>query len=293
MANTPQSMSDAVEAALDEASAVVTAALDALLPRPAGPEAGQLEAMRALAFGAGRRWRAFLVLQGGRMFGVDSRPLARVAAAAECVHAYARASSGVSALDDAALPAAAHDTATTRLAGNALLTFAFSLLGSSDGIDDPYSRAELMARLAHRAGPAGLVGGQMLERAFAASVEGEMPPLPEISRLQRMKTASLTMFCAESGALLGHASPSARHALSAYGQDWGLAFQIACDLAVPTQDGAGSPTVVSALGADRARSQASALTAQAVRHLDLFDEKADLLRAAAGYLERMAGAAAA
>jgi hypothetical protein len=92
---------------------------------------------------------------------------------------------------------------------------------------------------------------------------------------------------------MGHASASARHALSAYGQDWGLAFQIACDLGVPGIGGDVVPTVVSALGTERARAQAAALTAQAVRRLDLFDERGDLLRAAAKHIERMAGAAAA
>lgn len=293
MTSTNAPAPDAVTAALEEANVVVSAALDALLPKPAGPESGQIEAMRHLVLGAGQRWRAFLVLQSGRLFGIDSRPLARVAAAAECVHAFARAEGGVSHLDGALSAAANRDEATIRLAGNAHLAFAFTLLGSGEGIGDPYIRAELMTQLAKRSGPTGLTGGQMLERAFAAMAGGEAPPLPEITRLQRMKTASLTMFCTESGAIMGHASASARHALSAYGQDWGLAFQIACDLGVPVIGGGAVPTVVSALGTERARAQATALTAQALRHLDLFDEKADLLRAAARYLERMAGAAAA
>ncbi len=38
------------------------------------------------------------------------------------------------------------------------------------------------------------------------------------------------------------------------------------------------------MGPERARSQAEAMAAQAVRHLDLFDEKADLLRAAAEFV---------
>jgi len=112
------------------------------------------------------------------------------------------------------------------------------------------------------------------------------PPLPEISRLQRMKTAALITFCCEAGAILGRASPPARHALSAYGQDIGLAFQIASDLAASNDEPADirKTTVVGALGADRAHAQALALSEQAVRHLDLFDEKADLLRAAATFI---------
>jgi len=131
-----------------------------------------------------------------------------------------------------------------------------------------------------------MIGGQMLQTVFAGAQDEGLPPLPEISRLQRMKTAALITFCCETGAILGRASPPARHALSAYGQDLGLAFQIAADLAAAGTKSAAAckPTVVSALGAERAQAQAAALAAQARRHLDLFDEKADLLRAAAEFV---------
>jgi farnesyl diphosphate synthase len=95
---------------------------------------------------------------------------------------------------------------------------------------------------------------------------------------------------------LGRASATARNALSAYGQDLGLAFQIVDDLLDAEGDPArmgkaagkdasrGKPTVVSILGTERARAQAEALAAQAAGHLDLFDERADLLRAAADFV---------
>ena len=45
-----------------------------------------------------------------------------------------------------------------------------------------------------------------------------------------MKTAALITFCCEAGAIMGKASSSARQALAAYGQELGLAFQIASDI---------------------------------------------------------------
>ena len=129
----------------------------------------------------------------------------------------------------------------------------------------------------------------MMDLAF----EGRSPPLPEITRLQRMKTAALITFCSEAGAIMGKASQRALHALSSYGQEVGLAYQIADDLldlesteaetgkGVRKDAESGKTTVVSVLGPERARAQAEAMAAQAIGHLELFGDKADLLRAAA------------
>jgi farnesyl diphosphate synthase len=254
--------------------------------------------MRYATLNGGKRLRAFLVLQSGRLFGVDRRALGRVAAAVECLHAYSLVHDDLPAMDDDDLRRGrptvhkAFDEATAILAGDALLTLAFGLIASPEAHGDPFVRCELLSRLAHAAGHAGMVGGQMMDLAF----EETDTPLPEITRLQRMKTAALITFCCEAGAIMGKASGSARQALAAYGQELGLAFQIADDLldlegnALETgknvqKDAArGKATVVASMGAERARSQADALIRQAIRHLDLFDEKADLLRAAAQFV---------
>ena len=114
--------------------------------------------------------------------------------------------------------------------------------------------------------------------------------MPEVTRLQRMKTGMLIAFACESGAILGKAAEPVRHALHAYAHDLGLAFQIADDLLDVEGDekevgkktgkdrDAGKATFVSLMGVERARGQARMLTDQAIQHLDLFAEKADPLR---------------
>jgi farnesyl diphosphate synthase len=87
---------------------------------------------------------------------------------------------------------------------------------------------------------------------------------------------------------MAKSSSSARQALIAYGQELGLAFQIASDIERFSAENPTStkPSVASLLGCDRAAAQAEALAGQAASHLDLFDEKADLLRAAAFFVVR-------
>ena len=283
-----------IEPALAEASSFIEATWEALLPRPAGPEGRLMEAMRYATSGPSTRLRAFLLLQSGRLFGVDRRALGRVAAAVECIQACAGVHDEISVAErqpaarDRATLTQAFDQPTAILAGDALLTLAFGLIASPEAHGDPFVRCELITKLASAAGYGGMAGGKMMD----LSLKGRHPELPEITRLARLKTAALVTFCSEAGAIMGKASASPRQALVAYGQELGLAYQIVDDLLEGERTSrekarAGAepkPTIVSLLGRERARAHAEALVGQAAVHLDLFDEKADLLRAAAHYV---------
>jgi farnesyl diphosphate synthase len=286
----------AFETALAADARIVEAKLAALLPKPEAAESKLLEAMRYAVLNGGKRLRGFLTLETGALFGADREALARAAAAIECVHAYSLVHDDLPAMDDDDLRRGkptvhkAFDEATAILAGDALLTLAFGLLSARE-TGEALVRADLAAKLAQAVGHAGMVGGQAMDLAF----EGEFPELEDVSRLQRMKTADLIQFSCEAGAIIGKASDAQRASLANYGRCLGLAFQIADDLldaegdaaemgkAARKDAGHGKPTMVSVLGLDRARAQAKTLSEQAVRHLDLFGEKADLLRQAADF----------
>ena len=287
-----------IEPALKEAGIFMEEALGECLPEPLGPQARVIEAMRYATLDGGKRVRAFLALQSGRLFGVDRRALSRAAAAVECVHAYSLAHDDLPAMDNDDLrrgKPATHkkfDEATAILAGDALLAHAFTLLASTDTHPDPHVRCDLVARLAHAAGCHGMVGGQMIDMG----AQGDMTDIGHITRLQRLKTGALISFACEAGAIMGKAPPHLRQALNNYAQDLGLAYQIADDLldaegdpavmgkAAGKDQKAGKATFVTILGKDRARAQAESLANQAITHLEVFDEKADLLRGMAAYV---------
>lgn len=287
-----------IEPALKEAGTFMEDVLGELLPEPVGPHARVVEAMRYATLDGGKRIRAFLVLQAGRQFGVDRRALSRVAAAVECVHAYSLVHDDLPAMDDDDLrrgKPTAHkkfDEATAILAGDALLTHAFALLAAPETHPDPHVRIELVARLAVQAGANGMVGGQMID----IGAKGEITDIGHITRLQRLKTGALIAYACEAGAIMGKASLQARHALTNYAQDLGLAYQIADDLldvegdpalmgkAAGKDQSAGKATFVTVLGPERARAQARLLADQAAQHLEVFDEKADLLRGLTAYV---------
>src|SRR5690606_29654516 len=142
------------------------------------------------------------------------------------------------------------------------------------------------------AGVGGMVTGQVLDMTASHNT----PTLADVVRLQRLKTGALIEFSCLAGPILTDAPAGARHALSAYSHDIGLAFQIADDLLdeESTEEQIGKPvhadaaqrkaTFITVMGLERARSEADALARRAAAHLDFFGERAGLLKALARHI---------
>ena len=285
-------------AALAQAAQMTDAALEKLLNVPPGLEARVYQAMRYSALAPGKLLRPFLVLASAQLFGVAGRCALQVAVAGEMVHAYSLVHDDLPAMDNSDLRRGRptchkeFDEATAVLAGDGLLTAAFEVLADPDTHGDPAVRCELVAALAGAAGAAGMIGGQMIDLI----AEHQTLDIGAITRLQRMKTGALIAFSCEAGAILAKAPHELRTALRGYAHDLGLAFQIADDLldveGSPEETGkpvgadiaSGKATFVSILGATRARAQAELLIRQAMAHLDLFEQRAELLREAARFV---------
>jgi farnesyl diphosphate synthase len=298
LTDTPWSGSIAFPKALEEAARLTDAALQRLLVVPLGLEARVYDAMRYSALAPGKRLRPFLVLASANLFGVALRCALQVAAAVEMVHAYSLVHDDLPAMDNSDLRRGRptchkqFDEATAVLAGDGLLTAAFEVLAHPDTHGDPAVRCELVSELATAAGAAGMVGGQMIDLI----AEDQNLDIGAITRLQRMKTGALIAFSCEAGAILAKAPSELRTALRGYAHDLGLAFQIADDLLdvegsaaetgkpVGADAAAGKATFVSILGVERARAQAELLASQAVAHLELFEQRAELLGEAARFV---------
>jgi farnesyl diphosphate synthase len=299
--------SNAFLARLKQVAAEVEAMLQSLLAER--PLAGEIErparllaAMRHGVLAGGKRLRPFLAIETARALGATGQGPLRAGAAIELLHCYSLIHDDLPAMDDDDLRRGrptvhkAFDEATAILAGDALLTLAFDVMGDLPTHPDGAIRAALCVGLARASGLGGMAGGQMLDLA----AESAPAPLdgPAIERLQAMKTGALLRFSIDAGAILAQATPHARSSLSRCGGALGAAFQIADDILDAEGDEAAlgkragkdaarnKATFVAAFGVEQARTARDRLIAQAQAAIDEagLGESGDMLRAAAHFI---------
>jgi farnesyl diphosphate synthase len=279
--------------ALRGAAARVQARLQAEM-RPMG-DLPVVQAMR-YAIRGGKGLRGFLVIEGARLHGIAPEGAVAAAAAVEAIHAYSLVHDDLPCMDDDDLrrgQPTVHvkwDEATAVLAGDALQTLAFGMLGG-DTVVPADLRAALVASLAQAAGAQGMVRGQALD--IAAETAARALTLDEITELQAHKTGALIEWSGVAGAILGRADPAP---LRAYARALGLAFQIADDILDIEGDAekagkklrkdaeAGKATFVSLLGLPGAKARAAALVAEAEGALAPYGAAAETLREAARFV---------
>jgi farnesyl diphosphate synthase len=262
-----------------------------------------MAAMRHGALDGGKRLRPFLAIAAGEACNAVHSAL-DAGCAIELVHCYSLVHDDLPAMDNDALRRGrptvhvAYDEATAILAGDALLTFAFEVMASPSTHPDAAVRADLVLMLARHAGLGGMAGGQMLdltaEGRFGDGAPGKLDAAG-IRQLQAMKTGALLEAAVMAGGMVAGADSARMAALSLFGAQLGAAFQIADDIldveASPEQLGKatakdsalGKGTLVTLLGLDAAREERDRLASAAIDALAGFDEKADLLRAAARF----------
>jgi farnesyl diphosphate synthase len=258
-----------------------------------------LAAMRYASLGGGKRLRPFLMVETARLLGVEGDGVLRAAAAVEMVHCYSLVHDDLPALDNDDLRRGrptthrAYDEATAILVGDGLLTYAFDVTADPQTDPDPATRAALVLALARAAGLGNMVGGQVLDLEAEAATESHTAE--EVIRLQSMKTGALLRYAVEAGAIFARADAAAKAALSRYGHAIGAAFQVADDILDVEADEAAlgkragkdaernKATLVAALGLEAARARRDRLAQEAISALELFGEKARILREAARF----------
>ncbi|WP_137129492.1 polyprenyl synthetase family protein [Rhizobium sp. FY34] len=275
-------------------SLLAEATLDDEIARPAG----LLAAMRHGTLNGGKRLRPFLVSQTTALFAGNASAAARVGAALECLHSYSLIHDDLPAMDDddtrRGQPTVhkAFDEATAILAGDSLLTFAFDVIAAPETDLPDDRKVQLVLALSRAAGIGGMAGGQALDLA----AETKAPDEDGIITLQAMKTGALLRFACEAGPMIAGASAADRARLRQFGEQIGLAFQLADDVLDVTSDAKtmgkatgkdadrGKATLVGRHGLAWAETRLDQLVTNAINILASYGEKADILAATARFV---------
>lgn len=256
-------------------------------------------AMVYSVLGAGKRIRPLLAYASAEFCGLDPASVDAVAAAVELIHAYSLVHDDLPAMDDDDLRRGrptthrAFDEATAILAGDALQALAFEVLATDRAlVNRPQSQARMMALLARAAGPAGMVGGQVLD------LEAEDRALDEaaLETVHRHKTGRLIHAAIMMPTTLADFPESSTASLDRFARDIGLVFQIRDDLLEVEQDTAtlgknadsdstnSKSTYPSVLGIEGARARADELYNAAMQSLSAAGGNGEGLRYIADFI---------
>lgn len=232
------------------------------------------ESMSYSLFTDGKRFRPLLSILTAKALGQPPEQTLPLAAAVELIHTYSLIHDDLPVMDNDDFRRGkptnhkVYGEAQALLAGDGLLTLAFGILAESKS--PRLSRA--LRLLSQAAGPAGMVGGQILD------IEAKQPTEDQLSQIHARKTGALIAVAVEGAAVLVDSSDADIQRLAEYGTQLGLAFQIADDLQDYDPKKPENVNFVVRLGLDGTRELLSRVSEQAKAAVAPYGARADGLR---------------
>lgn len=286
-----------LEAYLAARTAAVDKALDRFLPAETEKPATIHRAMRYSIFAGGKRMRPALCLAAAEACGGKIQDAMPLACAVECIHTYSLIHDDLPAMDNDDLRRGkptnhkVFGEGIAILAGDGLLTETFSIAARCKGWPR-YTHRDVIMELAAAAGSRQLIAGQV------ADLEGEGKKISagELRYIHERKTSALLCCSVRLGGMSANCTARQLEALTDFGYNVGLAFQIIDDILDVTQTSeqlgktAGKDTAAekatypSIVGMEESRKIASQLTEKAFKALRAFNGSAPALEALADYL---------
>ena len=222
------------------------------------------------------------------------------ASAIEVIHTYSLIHDDLPAMDDDDLRRGrptnhkVYGDAIAILAGDGLLTEAFLMILDNGGKVSQADAVAALRELAAAAGPAGMVGGQVVD-IISENIE---PDADKLKYIHEHKTGALLRASVRIGAILAGADDEKLDSLSIYGDCLGLAFQIVDDILdvkgdekelgkpVGSDEEKNKMTYPALFGIDKSMQRAKELIDDAVIAIKGFGPEADPLRSIADYMIR-------
>ena len=282
---------------LDRSSRAVDRALDAYLPSARTKPDTIHRAMRYSIFAGGKRMRPALCLAAADACGGEWEAAMPLACVVECIHTYSLIHDDLPSMDNDDLRRGkptnhkVFGEAIAVLAGDALLTHAFEMAADFQSTRR-YNLKDAILEVVKASGSKELIAGQVAD----AEAEGQKITPQRLKYIHECKTAALLMCSVRLGGMSANCTPVKLKALSEFGYNVGLAFQVIDDILDVTQtseqlgktagkdEASHKATYPSLIGLERSRKIAAKLTQNAFKALVPFKGKAVALHAIAEYL---------
>ncbi len=286
-----------LEAFLAATTTTVNAALDRFLPSETTRPSTIHRAMRYSLFAGGKRMRPALVLAAAAACGGREADALPLACAVECIHTYSLIHDDLPAMDNDDYRRGkltnhkVFGEGIAVLAGDALLTQAFEIAAQAKGWPR-YPHRELIREIAQASGSLQLIAGQVAD----LEGEGRKISVAQLKYIHERKTSALLGCSARLGGMSANCSPAQLKALTDFGYQVGLAFQVIDDILDVTQTSeklgktagkdtkAQKATYPAIVGLKQSQKIAAELTNKAFAALKPFGGKATALAALAEFL---------
>lgn len=273
----------------EEYISLINKALYGCISLSGGDEDKVSQAMLYSLKNGGKRVRPMLVLEFCRACGGEIEKALPFACALEMIHTYSLIHDDLPCMDDddfrRGMPSChkQFDYATALLAGDGLLTLAFSVASSASLPAETVVKAVRL--LSDCAGYKGMIGGQTMD----LQNEGKVVSLEQLQMTDELKTGMLIYAACALGCLAAGTDEKCFAACETYARNIGLAFQIVDDVLdiTSTADELGKPigsdaenlksTYPALLGIEKSRLLVSELTEKAVEALEVFGENGGFL----------------
>ncbi len=259
-----------------------------------------IEAMEYSIKAGGKRLRPLLLIEVCQMLGGNVEDALAFASAIEMIHTYSLIHDDLPAMDDDDYRRGkltnhkVYGEGIAVLAGDGLLNLAFEIMIEKI-IETPYLMdrgIKAMQIISSASGVKGMIGGQVVD----LESEGKRIDEETLDFIHLTKTSAMIEASINAGAIIGGATEIQYNELKNYGRSIGLAFQIVDDILDVIGDEAklgkkvGSDisneksTYPSIYGIEESKEIATQLLGNSLKSLEIFDEKADFLRALVEFL---------
>ena len=286
-----------LQAYMESRTNFINRGLDRFLPKESVKPATIHKAMRYSLFAGGKRMRPALCLAAAAACGGTDQAAMPLACAVEFIHTYSLVHDDLPAMDNDDFRRGkptnhkVFGEGIAVLAGDALLTQAFEIAAQAKGWPR-YSHQALMLELTKASGSLQLIAGQVAD----LEAEGKKISAADLKYIHERKTSALLCCSVRLGGMSANCTPVQLKALTDFGYNVGLAFQIIDDILDITQTSeqlgktagkdtkAQKATYPSIVGMEKSRKLAKELTGRAFASLKIFKGRAQALEALAHYL---------